>query len=132
MSLDAECDEFDHLIPLSVQPLHSAEFLHEILSNGYIQISTFFNFMGRLLDHVFTNDLSNIELLNPHHPLTNIDAYYPPLLLIFGTESESPNKPTTVARRNFVRGRTSTIQIYWIILSPNPSTEKLRFFTDSS
>lgn len=96
-------DEFYSMIPTNVMPSFALEFLHEIFALGCIQINSIFNDRGRLLDLVFTNDFSNIEVSTAPSPLSNIDESHPPLLLTCENQLESKTNAATIQRRNFHR-----------------------------
>lgn len=92
------------MIPINIHPVHSSDFLHGILSLGYVQINDLFNDNGRLLDLIFTNELSIAEIVMPHSPLTNIDSFHPPLLLNVDISVNLASSIDCVPQRNFIVG----------------------------
>lgn len=76
-------DDYDSnvLIPTNTRPAHAAEFIGNIVERGFMQVNSIVNHQNKLLDLIFTNDHLNCELVNPK-PLSKVDVYHPPLMLI--------------------------------------------------
>ena len=93
-------DNENVLIPISVKPQFAADFIENIMMNGLHQINSIRNEDHRLLDLVFTNDYTNVELSSPP-PLSRVDKqYHPPLLLSFELHTQPQrDQPTNI--RNF-------------------------------
>lgn len=78
-------DDAEHniLIPTCVAAQCAADFIESINSNGVYQINSIHNASNRLLDLIFTNDFTNVEISCPP-PLSIVDEqYHPPILLTY-------------------------------------------------
>lgn len=70
------------LLPVQIEPSFAEFFIYEILSLGVHQVNGILNSNNRLLDLVFTNDSTDIEVYKPP-PLLNEDEHHPPIQISF-------------------------------------------------
>lgn len=120
------------MLPINVSPLFAAEFLHGLLGYGYNQVNTIANNLNRFLKLIFCSDIDNVEVQSPR-PLTKIDPYHPPLLIIHERQTD-PNSAEMIqmtprysfARSDFI-GLSNFLDQSEISVTINKRYSKRRF-----
>lgn len=105
-------DDINVLIPTAFDPAFTADFIKGLMGMGVHQVNHLRNKDDRLLDLLFTNDLTNASI---HHakPLTKVDAYHPPILVTF--EWHEPNRNNTANQTlsfNFKRANNDDMNLF--------------------
>lgn len=85
------------MVPIAIRPDYAAEFVRSMTEKGLCQINGIRNEQHNLLDLVFTNEITSVEVHRPP-AMTRIDVYHPPLLLSFEWHVEKPQADETVIR----------------------------------
>jgi len=105
-------DDQNVLIPTVLEPAFAADYINGLMSIGVHQINNIRNKNDKLLDLIFTNDITNISI-DHAKPLTKVDAYHPPILATFEWHGKSNDpKNNTTRAFNFKRGNYLDMNTY--------------------